>query len=117
MPTISGNQELLSELFQNLIANAIHYCDKAPKITIGLHKQGGRVDSLFIKDNGPSIPQPLQTKLFEPFTRYSGSEAGHYEHSGLGLAIARKIANLHGVELTLGRSDERGSCFLLWLAE
>ena len=61
-----------------------------------------------VSDNGPGIPSPIRDRLFEPFVSY-GKENG----SGMGLAVAQKIIQDHGGEITVEKTSETGTDFRL----
>lgn len=86
-----GDPLLLRELLNNLIDNAIQYGTKGGKLTVGVG-----VDSavtLYVDDDGPGIPPASREAVFERFYRLPGSCGNG---CGLGLAIVREIAQLHG---------------------
>ncbi|MDH5326591.1 MAG: ATP-binding protein [Gammaproteobacteria bacterium] len=106
--TLVGNRELLISAIQNLIDNAEQALQGVGEI--GLYVQSnqmGRVD-ISVRDNGPGIPQHIQTGIFEPFytTRSNGT--------GLGLAVVRSIARAHGGEAWV-ESNGKGSRFTISL--
>lgn len=110
LPTIVGNAGMLTQLMQNLIANAIHYCtDKPPVITVTAATDGNKCQ-LSIKDNGPGIPEKFQDTIFLPFKRLVGSDI---PGTGLGLAIAKKIAELHGAVIRCESQPGEGSTFFI----
>jgi len=79
-------------------------------IQVSLDQSGG--DSLVrLADNGPGVPERVRSRLFQPFAG-SGREGG----VGLGLAIARELAQAHGGDLTLVKSTPEGAVFDLRLA-
>lgn len=84
---------LLTQLFANLIRNALVYgCPKGGKIEIG----GSRSDStlrLFVRDFGPGIPETEREGVFELFFR--GSTSQHTQGTGIGLATVKKVARLY----------------------
>jgi signal transduction histidine kinase len=78
-------------------------------IVVSLESIGG--DSLIrIADNGPGVPDRVRARLFQPFAG-SGREGG----AGLGLAIARELAQGHGGDLSLASSGAQGAVFELRL--
>ncbi len=83
--------------------------ETAPVIRVSLDQSGG--DSLIrLADNGPGVPERVLARLFQPFAG-SGREGG----AGLGLAIARELAQAHGGDLTLSRTGPDGAVFDLRL--
>jgi signal transduction histidine kinase len=96
----------------NLVENAIRYTREGGTIVVSLEHTGS---SLYIRvsDEGPGIGAADRPRVFERFVRLdtAGGESG----GGLGLPIARWIAEAHGGSLDLESSSEKGSCFLITL--
>jgi two-component system sensor histidine kinase TctE len=82
----------------NLIDNAIRYTAEGGQVTVRV-SGGPREVVLSVEDNGPGIPEPERSRVFERFYRVLGTGA---EGAGLGLAIVRDIAQSHSAEVTLG---------------
>jgi len=93
---IEGNPVLLRELLNNLIDNAIKYTPRGGRVTV--RTRAGEFAIVEVEDNGPGIPEQERPLVFERFYRILGNEASG---SGLGLPIAREIAELHRGEVRL----------------
>jgi signal transduction histidine kinase len=109
-----GDEALLRRLIMNLLDNAIKYTQ--PGGTVELHARAeGTSYVIEARDTGPGIPAAAHARLFDRFYRgrtAREAEAGEKESgAGLGLAIARWIAESHGGRITLERSDAMGSVF------
>ncbi|MCC7342385.1 MAG: hybrid sensor histidine kinase/response regulator [Bryobacterales bacterium] len=110
LPKILGSEAFLSRLFQNLIGNAIKYRrEKQPCIRIACERRqrhGGWL--IRVIDNGRGIPAGQLPTIFDMFARAENSRA--VAGSGIGLAISKKIVELHGgkiwVESKLGIGSE-----------
>ncbi|QOV94164.1 HAMP domain-containing sensor histidine kinase [Novosphingobium sp. ES2-1] len=90
---------------RNLVSNAIRYGDRA-RITLA---REGREAVLRIEDDGPGIPEHKIARMMEPFTRLDASRNSGTGGTGLGLTLARAIADQHGGTLTLtNRRGENG---------
>lgn len=87
----------LKRLVQNLVDNAVKYGDRAE---ISVSEAGGEL-RIVIADPGPGIPEDQLTDVLEPFYRLEQSRSRTTGGSGLGLAVARDIAHLHGGKLVL----------------
>jgi two-component system, OmpR family, sensor histidine kinase TctE len=94
---VTGDPLLIREMLGNLIDNAIRYTPEGGQVTVRV-AGGPRHVVLSVEDNGPGIPGPERSRVFERFYRVLGSGA---EGAGLGLAIVRDIALSHGAEVTL----------------
>lgn len=106
---VRGDYDLLSNLFFNLIENAIKYSDPASSIFIRLIWNQDQT-IVEIEDEGPGIPVENQKIIFERFSRLAPS--GSTKGFGLGLAIAHKIAVLHKAELSLQEKPTKGTLFV-----
>lgn len=106
----------LEQIFTNLADNAIKYAATAGHPTISITTMRGH-DKLSIRfaDNGPGIPAKLQRGIFRPFSRSAKDVEGRKPGVGLGLALSRDVARSLGGELTLEKSDEKGTVFTLTL--
>ncbi|KQU92124.1 histidine kinase [Mesorhizobium sp. Root102] len=95
---IHGDRELLTQMFANLVENALRHCPSGTSITLSVTRQGERVVAS-VADNGPGIPVDEREKVFQRLYRldHSRSTPG----SGLGLSLVRAIADLHGASITL----------------
>ena len=107
---VSGQPNLLSEAFGNLIENAIHYTPAGGRILISVDAASRSVS---VDDSGPGVAVEEQQAVFERFVRGRDSVG---EGSGLGLSISKEIAVLHGAELTLSSSSLGGACLTMRFA-
>ena len=115
---IVGDELLLHRLVLNLLDNAIKYSSAGGRVAARLGARDG--ECVFeVEDTGPGIPPELQSHVFDRFVRIDASRSHQKDTltsgAGLGLPIARWIAEAHGGTLELGRSDETGSVFVLRL--
>ncbi|EGP55463.1 sensory histidine protein kinase [Agrobacterium tumefaciens F2] len=95
---VSGDRELLMQLFVNLIENAINHCRPGTHIDLSLAATGNRLLAT-VRDTGPGIPEAERDKVFRRLYRLDKSRST--PGSGLGLSLVRAIADLHGVDITL----------------
>jgi signal transduction histidine kinase len=100
---VIGRAQALKRCLQNLIDNALAYGRRAD---ITLRDEGGALN-ISISDDGPGIPEDDIERVFEPFHRVEGSRNRNTGGSGLGLSIARNIAQAHGGSVRL-RNLARG---------
>jgi heavy metal sensor kinase len=113
-----GDEEFIRRMLLNLLDNAIKYTPEAGHVFVECEAKGEEY-LLSFTDTGPGIPLEMQSHIFERFYRVdkarsrSGNDDGLAAGSGagLGLAIARLVAEAHGGRLELLRSDKRGSVF------
>ncbi|MBX2797814.1 MAG: GAF domain-containing protein [Myxococcales bacterium] len=113
LPSVEGSRVQLQRLFQNLLDNALKYHrpDVPPQVHVTAERHGDRF-AIDVRDNGQGIPQDLQAKAFELFRRLHRDDA---RGSGLGLAMAKRIAERHGGSIEVESEVGVGSCFRVWL--
>lgn len=118
---VFGDEDLLRRVFVNLLANAVKYSSQGGLITVGLdrHDDSGQY-RVRIANDGDEIAPADRDRIFDRFYRVldgntGATEAGLTGGAGLGLAIARSIAELHGGHLKLESSGEKGSVFVCLL--
>lgn len=110
LPEVMGDATLLTQLLQNLVSNAIRYCEqKVPEVTISGEAHGDFC-RLTVRDNGPGIDPQHRELIFQPFKRLVGRGI---EGTGLGLAICRRIAQLHGGSIWCEAESGPGATFIL----
>jgi len=105
---IRSDVNLLSEIIQNFVSNAIRYTERG-KVTLGCHEAGDRL-SIDVRDTGVGIEEDQLEEIFREFhqLRTPGSST---EGFGLGLAIVRRLADLLGHEIRVTSTPGKGSCF------
>jgi heavy metal sensor kinase len=112
-----GDEGLLRRMVMNLISNAIKYTPRGGRVTVASFIAGGR-QVLTVSDSGPGIPIELQARIFDRFFRVDTARSrqdGDQGGAGLGLSIARWIAEAHQGNLELTQSDANGSVFSAFL--
>jgi signal transduction histidine kinase len=95
--------QALKRCLTNLITNAIKFGDQA---TVSI--EDGEDLVIRVSDKGPGIPEPMLEKVFEPLFRLESSRNPESGGTGLGLCIARNIAQQHGGSLTLHNLEAGG---------
>nr|WP_255665215.1 ATP-binding protein [Legionella sp. 16cNR16C] len=102
LPVLEGNSTAIGILIRNLVDNAIRYCKENGKVIVRVFQKDSQL--IFeVSDNGPGIPEELQSRVFERFFRVLGNKS---PGSGLGLAIVRQICDLHGARVELESPKE-----------
>lgn len=113
LPFVMGDAARLTQLLQNLVANAIKYCQAdRPEVHIGARLHEGRY-IVEIRDNGIGIPEKDCQIVFQPFKRLHTQ--GEYEGTGLGLATCKKIVEQHGGSIWCKSAPGKGTSFFFTL--
>ena len=105
---INGNEEMLKQVWINLIDNAIKFADKDSEINITI-LQGAKFVSVTVSDRGEVIVPEVLGRIFDKF--YQGDTSHGVKGNGLGLAVAAKIVDLHKGSISVIRSDEEQTAF------
>lgn len=118
-PVIVADEDLIHRMLLNLIDNAVKFTPPGGHVDIRSRRSGNDV-AISIHDSGPGVALDDQSRIFERFfradrSRRRGVTAGTARGAGLGLPIARWIAETHGGALVLERSTSGGSTFLVSL--
>lgn len=112
LPTVFGRPSLLSELFANLIHNAIKFNDKdKPVVEVGWKPYRAETYLFWVRDNGPGIPAEYLEKIFKLFEQLDRSKEG----TGAGLAICRRIVEEHGGRIWAESQVGQGATFYFTL--
>ena len=109
LPTIYANPTLLTQVFQNLIGNALKFQGSAPAgIHVGAHalSDGWK---FFVRDNGIGIPPDQRDRIFAIFQRLHGRS--DYPGTGIGLAICKRIVEQHNGTIWVDSEPGKGSTF------
>jgi two-component system OmpR family sensor kinase len=107
--TVSGDPDALERVLRNLIDNALAAIRPTGRIDVQLRRRNGCTEAL-VADDGPGVPEHERQRIFERFVRLDPGKPGH----GLGLAIARRIAQQHDGDLTCDATPH-GAIFTLTL--
>lgn len=109
MPTVYGDQTRLTQLFQNLIGNALKYRGHAaPVVLITAQRENDDYWQISVRDNGIGIAAEYHEQIFGLFKRLHGPE---YSGTGLGLTICRKIVEQHGGRIWVESTPGNGATF------
>jgi two-component system OmpR family sensor kinase len=112
VPSVRGDADRLRQVLTNLIDNAVKYSPEGSPVEVRVAPYDGVVD-ISVADRGPGIAPADRRLIFEKFGRVSGG--GSKPGTGLGLFIARSIAQAHGGTLEVTSTPGRGATFTLRL--
>lgn len=109
---ICGSKEMMRELTDNLVQNAIRY--NKPNGSVWVEVHGGDQPRLVVKDNGIGIPADEQQRIFERFYRVDKSRSKATGGTGLGLAIVKHIVEIHDAKLSLESELGQGTTITVY---
>ena len=110
LPTVMGDRKLLTQVFQNLLGNAMKFADASRPCVIEMSAEhDGSGWLIKTADNGIGVGEQYLTKIFAPFQRLHGADK--YPGSGMGLAICRRVIERHGGTVWAIPNETGGSCF------
>jgi PAS domain S-box-containing protein len=113
LPTVTADPTQLTQLFQNLIGNAIKYRgDQPPRVHVFAERRENEW-LFFVRDNGIGIAPKYQQRIFAIFQRLH--TRGEYPGTGIGLAICQRIVERHGGRIGVESAPGRGSTFFFSL--
>lgn len=123
LPVITCNKTRVTEVFRNLIVNAVKYNRNDDKtVEIGYLETahvGARTlrGVFYVKDNGQGIPQEFHDEIFRIFRRVDSAQAGREDGTGVGLTFVKKIIERHGGRIWLASETGQGTTFYFTLQE
>lgn len=114
MPTLVAEESSVKRLFNNLVSNALKYHNKGSKPLISIEaEEKEKAWEITVKDNGIGINPEYHQKIFNIFQRLHTND--EYTGTGIGLAICKKIVELHGGEIWVESQEGKGSTFIFTL--
>jgi PAS domain S-box-containing protein len=129
LPTVLGDARLLTQVFTNLMTNAMNYTPSGGSITLSTETRSWRAEAelppamdaarvwvtVSVSDTGPGISAEDQAHLFERFYRGTAARQSDVPGTGLGLAISDELVRRHGGRITVASEPGAGSTFTVWL--
>ncbi|MEQ1226150.1 sensor histidine kinase BfmS [Acinetobacter pittii] len=114
---VDAERRYLHRVVQNLVGNAVRYCDNKVRITGGIHSDG--MAFVCVEDDGVGIPEQDRKRVFEAFARLDDSRTRASGGYGLGLSIVSRIAYWFGGEIKVDESPTLGGArfIMTWPAK
>lgn len=108
----NGNPDLLGQVWQNLLGNAIKFIEPGVTTRVLMYHKTREI-TVSVIDNGPGMDQETQTRIFEKF--YQGDSSHSVEGNSLGLTLSKRIVELHGGKISVSSIVGKGTTFTVIL--
>jgi signal transduction histidine kinase len=115
LPFVNADIALIERVLENLIDNALYHTPEGGSVSVVLSLEQEKI-SVHVSDTGHGIPESEKERIFERFYRIDQSRKGRSDHSGLGLAITKRILELHKSPITVDSTLNVGSTFSFTLS-
>jgi PAS domain S-box-containing protein len=113
LPIVRADETQIGQLLQNLIGNAIKFCNQEPPLVHVSSKRNGKGWIFSVRDNGIGIDPQYAERIFVIFQRLHKRE--DYQGTGIGLAVCKKIVERHGGRIWVESEPEKGATFYFTL--
>ncbi|MBJ7899622.1 MAG: response regulator [Cyanobacteria bacterium RI_101] len=114
LPPLRGDERRLQQVLSNLLNNAVKFTPSGGRVTLGARLDNDGV-ALTVTDTGIGVAPENFPKLFQPFLQLDSGLNRRFSGAGLGLALVKRIVELHGGRVSLDSQLGAGSCFTVWL--
>jgi len=111
---VSGDRIHLTNVFYNLIDNAVKYCEESPEVLISTSSDSNGL-VVRVKDNGIGIPRNEQRKIFDRLYRVPTGNLHNVKGFGLGLSYVKAVVEKHGGSIRVESEPGTGSTFVISL--
>ncbi len=113
---VEADPKRLKQMLVNLLNNAVKFTPTGGQISLEVNADAkADVTRFMVRDTGIGIAPADMARLFQPFTQLDSSLSRQHEGTGLGLALVRRLAELHGGSVSVESEAGRGSCFTIAL--
>lgn len=107
-----GNKDLLAQVWQNLIGNAVKFVADNGRIRVLLRQKENAIE-VSVVDNGPGMTVEVMNRVYEKF--YQGDTSRASSGNGLGLTLAKRVVDLHGGTISVSSKEGKGTTFTVSL--
>jgi len=114
LPLLQGDARRLEQVASNLLSNAVKFAPEGGRVVVSLAREAGAV-TLAVEDDGPGIAPAFLPHVFEEFRQADSSITREHGGLGLGLAIAKRLVQLHGGVITAANREGGGAVFTVSL--
>jgi signal transduction histidine kinase len=109
--TVWADRDRIAQVLTNLIGNAIKFTPREGRVVVSAHMNGGARAQVSIADTGPGIPPEEVKKIFDKFYQVTRPGKEKSQGVGLGLAISKKLVEMHGGKIWVESEIGKGSMF------
>jgi PAS domain S-box-containing protein len=114
LPDVLADPDRSVQVLVNLLSNAVKHAPTGSKVELTMEREGTMI-AVAVRDHGPGIPAHKVDFIFEPFTQLDGSDTRRIAGTGLGLTIARALAEKQGGTIRVASREGEGAMFTLTL--
>jgi PAS domain S-box-containing protein len=111
---VDGDERRIRQVVFNLLSNAVKFTPEGGRIELTVARRDGQVE-ISVTDTGPGIAAEDQQRIFEEFQQAGAGGDEHFEGTGLGLALSKRLVELHGGRIWVESALGRGSTFTFTL--
>ncbi len=112
--TIVADERKVKQILINLLSNAVKFTQPGGKIVLSVRRSGS-VAVIAVSDTGPGVAPEDQERIFEEFRQLKSTDSAKHEGTGLGLALAKRMVELHGGNISIQSEVGKGSVFTFTL--
>ena len=113
---IIADTKRISQVMANLLSNAAKFSAAGSCVVVGAARREGKI-RIYVKDQGPGIPEEFREHLFDRFTQADSSDIRHHGGTGLGMAISKSIVEKHQGKISFDTELSVGTTFYIDLPE
>lgn len=114
LPYVNADIALIERVLENLLDNALRFSPPDGTVSVVLNRDNSDV-TVEVIDTGPGIPENEISRIFDRFYQLGDGKKGKSDHSGLGLAITKRILELHGASIDVRSELNSGTTFMFKL--
>ncbi len=115
LPPVNLDGALVRQALLNLLDNAVKYGNEGQVVRVGLDRAGVGGVRLWVEDEGPGVSESERRRIFEPYHRLSRHRDSAVAGSGIGLAVVREVARVHGGSARVEPGSKGGARFVIEL--
>lgn len=112
LPDVLADPDRSVQVLVNLLSNAVKHAPAGSQVEVSASREDGLI-AVSIHDHGPGIPAHKVASIFQPFTQLDGSDTRRIAGTGLGLTIARALAEKQGGTIRVASREGEGATFTL----